>query len=331
MTRKLATIRQISEIRLIPNADALELAIVDGWQAVVKKDEYQVGNLVVYCEIDSLLPIKPEYEFLRKSCYRKMADGTEGFRIKTIKLRGQLSQGLVLPLPFNSNLEIGQDMTEELGITKYDVALPVVGTSSASGTFPSFIPKTDEERIQNLSSMLSQWQQRSWTVTEKLDGTSFTAFNYNDQFGVCSRNWELNEDSSSIYWKIAKCYNLQELLEGMNLAIQGEIIAPGIQGNKYKVEQPELCVFNIYDISKGEYVDITKAQLWTQANGLKFVPVLNSIFSLPDTIEEILAYAEGKSQLQPTTEREGVVFVTDDGGERISFKAISNKFLLKED
>jgi len=331
MTRKLATIRQISEIRLIPNADALELAIVDGWQAVVKKDEYQVGNLVVYCEIDSLLPIKPEYEFLRKSCYRKMADGTEGFRIKTIKLRGQLSQGLVLPLPFNSNLEIGQDVTEDLGITKYEVTLPVVGTSSASGTFPSFIPKTDEERIQNLSSMLSQWQQRSWTVTEKLDGTSFTAFNYNDQFGVCSRNWELNEDESSIYWKIAKRYNLQELLEGMNLAIQGEIVAPGIQGNKYKVEQPELCVFNIYDISKGEYVDITKAQLWTQANGLKFVPVLNSIFSLPDTIEEILAYAEGKSQLQPTTEREGVVFVTDDGGERISFKAISNKFLLKED
>jgi len=331
MTRKLATIRQISEIRLIPNADALELAIVDGWQAVVKKDEYQVGNLVVYCEIDSLLPIRPEYEFLRKSCYRKMADGTEGFRIKTIKLRGQLSQGLVLPLPFNSNLEIGQDVTEDLGITKYEVTLPVVGTSSASGTFPSFIPKTDEERIQNLSSMLSQWQQRSWTVTEKLDGTSFTAFNYNDQFGVCSRNWELNEDESSIYWKIAKRYNLQELLEGMNLAIQGEIVAPGIQGNKYKVEQPELCVFNIYDISKGEYVDITKAQLWTQANGLKFVPVLNSIFSLPDTIEEILAYAEGKSQLQPTTEREGVVFVTDDGGERISFKAISNKFLLKED
>jgi RNA ligase (TIGR02306 family) len=304
---------------------------------VVKKGEYEEGQYVVYCEIDSFLPIKSEYEFLRKSSYRKMADGTEGFRIRTVKLRGQLSQGLVLPLPYDSDFDIGQDMTEYLNITKYEVTLGCnkagsgMGRSIAKGNFPFFVPKTDEERIQNLKSYLPLLQKRTWTITEKLDGTSFTAFNYNDEFGVCSRNLQLLEDESSIYWKVAKQCGLQELLEGMNLSVQGEIIAPGIQGNKYKLEQPELYVFNVYDITKGEYVDVEKARMWTQANGLKFVPILNSIVSLPSTIDEILAYAEGKSQLNATTEREGVVFVTNDNNRRISFKAISNKFLLKEE
>ncbi len=341
--RKLATVRQITEIRPIANADALELAIVDGWQAVVKKGEYEAGDLVVYCEIDSFLPVKPEYEFLRKSCYRKMADGTEGFRIKTMKLRGQLSQGLVLPLfsvPIGERIDAGLDVTEALGITKYEAPLPCdksgtsLGRSIAKGYFPFFVPKTDEERIQNLSSYLPMLQQRTWTVTEKLDGTSFTAFNYNDEFGVCSRNLQLLEDKSSIYWKVAKRYNLQELLEGMNLAIQGEIIAPEIQGNKYNLyryAQPKLYVFNIYDIDAGQYWDVTKAKSWCDTHNLQFVPIIHTSYTLPDTMEEILTNAEGKSRICPTTEREGLVFVTDDGDRRMSFKAISNKWLLKED
>jgi RNA ligase (TIGR02306 family) len=287
-----------------------------------------------------------------------MADGSEGFRIKTMKLRGQLSQGLVLPLPYDSNRDIGQDLTEEFGITKFEVALGCnkagsgMGRSIAKGNFPFFVPKTDEERIQNLKSYLPMLQQRSWTVTEKLDGTSFTAFNYNGEFGVCSRNLQLLEDESSIYWKVAKFYGMQELLAPTEYAVQGEILAPGIQGNKYKLEQPELYVFNVYDISKGEYLDVTKAQLWCTKVGLRFVPVLNSIVSLPDTIEEMLADAEGKSKVNNTTEREGLVYITDDNSRvadvdlerspkilvgatgvdrRMSFKAISNKFLLKED
>jgi len=331
MTRKLATIRQISEIRPIPNADALELAIVDGWQAVVKKGEYEAGDLVVYCEIDSFLPIKPEYEFLRKSCYRKMASGNEGFRIKTMKLRGQLSQGLVLPLPYDSNRDIGQDVTEELGITKFEVAIPVFGTSSAKAPFPSFIPKTDEERIQNLSSRFSKLQQRLWTITEKLDGTSFTCYSYEGDFGVCSRNWELNEEESSVYWKIARQYNLQEQLKEYNLAIQGEIVAPGIQGNKYKLEQPELYVFNVYYINTSEYVKPSDAQDFCRKLGLKYVPVIAEDFEFYCGIDGLLKFAEGKSQLNPATEREGLVFASNDDCERISFKAISNKFLLKED
>lgn len=331
--RKLATVRQISEIRPIAKADQLELAIIEGWQAVVKKGEYKPEDLVVYCEIDSFLPVKPEYEFLRKSCYRKMADGTEGFRIKTMKLRGELSQGLVLP---NEGYELGQDVTKELGITKYEATLPTdksgsgLGRNNFKARFPSFIPKTDEERIQNLKSQLAQFQERTWCVTEKLDGTSFT-FTAWEEVRVCSRNWELHEDESSVYWQIANRYNLPLRLKIYPVAIQGEIVGPGIQGNKYKLEEPELYVFNVYDIVSHEYMEQWEAKTWCQVWGLKFVPMLQWNYELPNSIEEILAYAEGKSELEPSTEREGVVFSTDDGGQRISFKAISNKFLLKED
>ncbi len=99
MERKLASIRQISQLEPIEGADKIELATVDNWKVVVAKDVgHKVGDLVVYCEIDSFLPVKPEYEWLRKSSYKKLSDGTEGFRIKTVKLRSQLSQGLILPL-----------------------------------------------------------------------------------------------------------------------------------------------------------------------------------------------------------------------------------------
>jgi RNA ligase (TIGR02306 family) len=153
MQRKLASIRQISEIREIPGADAIELAIVDGWQVVVAKNvNHKVGNYVVYCEIDSFLPIKPEFEFLRKSSYKKMGD-QEGFRLRTIRLRGVLSQGLILPLdeviPFPNNLdymEVGKDVTELLEIKKYEPPVPAELAGKVKGMFPSFIPKTDEER-----------------------------------------------------------------------------------------------------------------------------------------------------------------------------------------
>ena len=102
--RKLATIQKIKEILPIEGADAIELAIVNGWKVVVGKNvEHKEGDYVIYCEIDSFLPIKEEFEFLRKSSYKKMADGTEGFRLRTIKLRGQVSQGLIIPINVQLN------------------------------------------------------------------------------------------------------------------------------------------------------------------------------------------------------------------------------------
>lgn len=196
--------------------------------------------------------------------------------------------------------------------------------------FPWFVPKTDEERIQNLTTSLPDLKNRSFCVTEKLDGTSFTAFMHRGEFGVCSRNCRLEDSPSSIYWQVARAYNLEEKLGRQNLAIQGEIVAPKVQGNKYKRQMPELYVFRVYNIDADEFLPPDKLPSFCYIYQLQHVPVINTIVSLPDTVDEILRYAEGKSAICPTTEREGVVFVSDDGGERVSFKAISNKFLLKE-
>jgi RNA ligase (TIGR02306 family) len=125
MERKLASIQVIRDIRPIEGADAIELAIINNWQVVVAKNVgHQIGDHVVYCEIDSFLPIQEEFEFLRKSSYKKMAD-REGFRLKTIKLRGQVSQGLILPMSvfgdFGWTAYEGLDVTERLGIIKYEL------------------------------------------------------------------------------------------------------------------------------------------------------------------------------------------------------------------
>lgn len=149
MERKLASVRKISELRQIEGADNIELAIVDGWQVVVAKNvEHKVGDFIVYCEIDSFLPIKEEFEFLRKSSYRKSSEA-EGFRLRTAKMRGQISQGLILPISVlgsEISLEEGMDVTEMLGIVKYETPISPELSGLAKGMFPSFIPKTDEER-----------------------------------------------------------------------------------------------------------------------------------------------------------------------------------------
>ena len=198
--RKLASIRQIAEIKPHTNADALELAIVDGWQCVVKKGEVRPGDFVVYFEVDSVLPINPLFEFLRKSCYVKKdwLPAGEGFRLKTIKLRGEISQGLVLPLetvfPTATGLPVlGQDVTEILGVVKWDPPMPAQLQGLARGVFPSFIQKTDQERIQNVwEEVKEKYDDVTFEVTIKLDGSSCTYYHNEGDVGVCSRNLNLN-------------------------------------------------------------------------------------------------------------------------------------------
>jgi tRNA-binding EMAP/Myf-like protein len=157
MERKLASIRTITDIQPIPNADSIEVVSIGGWKVVSKKGEYNVGDMCVYCEIDSFLPVLPQYEFLRKSSYKKMSDGTEGFRLKTIKLRGQVSQGLVLPisiLPEGKTLFEGMDVTDVLSITKYEPPIPASLSGQVKGHFPSFLQKTDEERCLSFETLI---------------------------------------------------------------------------------------------------------------------------------------------------------------------------------
>jgi len=225
MERKLASVRVINDIQKIPEADMIELAIVDGWKVVVAKNVgHKIGDMVIYCEIDSFLPIKEEFEFLRKSSYKKMGD-QEGFRLKTIKLRGQVSQGLILPIsvlnPTDTNIYVtpfeGLDVTEMLGIVKYEPPIPAELAGKVKGLFPSFIRKTDEERIQNLASEYELFKTQNkegmkFYVTEKLDGSSATYYFKDGIFGVCSRNLELLETEGNTFWKVARELMLKEKL-----------------------------------------------------------------------------------------------------------------------
>jgi RNA ligase (TIGR02306 family) len=340
MERKLASIRIISDIQPIEGADMIELSIVDGWKVVVAKNVgHKVGDMVIYCEIDSFLPIKDEFEFLRKTSYKKMSDGMEGFRLKTIKMRGQVSQGLILPMSVveytNVQFEVGMDVTNLLGITKYEPPIPAELSGKVKGLFPSFLRKTDEERVQNLTKEYEEWRHQSkhrFYVTEKLDGSSATYYIKDGEFGVCSRNLELLETERNTFWNVARDLKLEEKLRefGRNLCIQGELIGEGIQGNPYKIKGHTVRFFNVFDIDSRTYYGLPMF-LATMQHGLKLetVPLLTNLtMELPQTIDECLAFAEGKSQLNSNTEREGVVIRSMDG--TISFKAISNKFLLEE-
>ena len=335
MERKLASIKVINDIQKIPEADKIELATIDGWKVVVAKEVgHKVGDMVVYCEIDSYLPVRDEFEFLRKSSYKKMSDGTEGFRLKTVRLRGQVSQGLILPLSLisytNVQFEVGMDVTNLLGIVKYEPPIPAELAGKVKGLFPSFIRKTDEERIQNLSSEYDELKNHTYYVTEKLDGSSATFYIKDGEFGVCSRNLELLETEGNTFWKVARELDLENKMKslGKNISIQSELIGESVQGNPYKIKGQTIRCFNLFNIDTQEYSSLTDFKDTVEMLGLKTVPVLDTNFKLPNTIDELLKFADSKSELNINYDREGIVIRTLD--RKISFKVISNKFLLNE-
>jgi len=338
LERKLATIVRIADIQPILGADAIEVATVKGWKVVVKKNEYKLDDMAVYYEIDSFLPIKPEFEFLRKSSYKRLSNGDEGFRLKTIRLRGQISQGLLTKVPEGIlNPKVGDNLTEALDIVKYEPPIPAQLAGLVKGLFPSFIPKTDEIRIQNFEAdtgfKVEEIGGQKVYITEKLDGTSFTAYFRNGEFGVCSRNLELKETKENAHWIAATKMNLREKMDtfGKNIAIQGELIGPGIQGNPYRLKDTEVRFFTAYDIDKSRRMAFDELEWILNKFDLKMVPVVAYPHSLPteNLIDNMLTYADAKSQLCNTTDREGVVV---RGLERdFSFKAISNTFLLKSE
>ena len=332
MSRKMASVRKIVDIQPIPGADAIEVATVGGWRVVIKKGEFTVGDLAVYIEVDGFVPheLAP---FLSKGGEPREYNGVKGERLRTVRLRGQVSQGLLLPLePTCANIESrlfeGLDVSAPLNIQKWEAPVPANLAGDVRGAFPSFIPKTDQERIQNLTQELDTWRDLKWEVTEKLDGSSMTVYHKDGDFGVCSRNWNLTESESNSLWQQARLYNLPEVLarEG-NYAVQGEIIGEGIQGNPYRIRGQDFFVYDVFDINEQRYLSPDERIAFVERNGLKHVPVLLRNFDdLTAGVEGILMSAEGKSQLNKDTEREGLVFKS---GGVVSFKAISNKFLLK--
>lgn len=332
--RKLASLVYITDIQPIEGADNIELALVKGWQVVVRKNQFQIDDEAVYFEIDSMLPICEDYEFLRKSSYKKMSDGSEGFRLKTIKLRGQYSQGLLDNYNPKKHgvFEEGRDLTETLGVFKYEPPIPAERAGKVAGNFPTgIVPKTDETRIQNLVSEYENLQNRTYYVTEKLDGTSVTYFFKDGKFGVCSRNWELLEEEGNTLWKVARELKIEEILAALpsNFAIQGELIGEGIQKNSYKMRGQTIRFFNAYNIDTKKRLNPKEFEKFFSQVGLQTVPIVGTVPGLP-SISDLITYADGQSILNPATQREGIVYRDVTNGD-ISFKVISNKWLLKNE
>lgn len=358
--RKLACIKAVGQIIPIEGRDKIELAMIDGWRVIVKKDEFAPGDLCVYIEIDSVLPEKEEFEFLR----------SKSFRIKTMKMAGVVSQGICFPLSIlpKGNYKLEQDVTDIVGVKQYEPTMDVERTvkekratsakypkwlmkfrpfrdwlykrdhREAKG-FPTYISKTDETRIQNVPWMLQN--KAPFIATEKIDGQSGTFalvkkrkwFKETYEYIVCSRNLRLwNKDTSS-YWSVSNRYDVRSILEGLLgytglewVAIQGECVAPNVQGNKYKVTEPDLYVFNV--IFPTGRIGSLDAKAIVESAGMKFVPIIDASVVLPDTVQQVLEYAHGQSAIGDTL-REGIVFRSQDGKQ--SFKAVDPLFLLKYD
>ena len=338
MTRKMATIRRIDELNPIEGADKIEVATVGGWKVVCQKGLYTVGDLAVYCEIDSFIPTAIAPFLTRDGHYPKTYEGVEGERLKTVKLRGQISQGLLLPLKemygalrgLNDHFD-GQDVSENLGIVKYEPPVSAQLAGISKGSFPSQIPKTDQERCQNLKREIAGSIGTAFEVTEKLDGSSMTVYLLDGVFGVCSRNLDLKESEGNTFWKAARELDLETKMRDVadNFAIQGELIGEGIQKNIYGIKGHEFHVYDMYDILVGAYMPPPQVSNNCEKFGLHHCPVLddNCILTEYDTVDRLLELAEGKSRLNSKVDREGLVFKAVNGG--FSFKAISNKFLMK--
>jgi len=356
--RKLATIREVKDIREIPGADRIQLAIVDGWECVIKKNEVKTGDHIIYIEIDSILPEKPEFEFLRP----------RNFRIKTIKLRGQISQGLVLPISYlgkKKKYNLGEDVTSEMGIKKYDpeiikekeIRLPKAKNrlerwlmkfewycnwkkrkiAKKQKPFPSWISKTNETRIQNLVKDFEKAVKDGvvFFVTEKLDGQSFTTYiNKQSTIGICSRNLEVSKADDSNYASIFSSCKLEKImielkkkLSAKTIILQGEICGPGIQSNKYKLSKLELFIFNF--IIDGKIKNYIQMKEILEPMGLQLVPLLETNFSLLPTISDMVNYSKGFSSILPTQKREGLVIRNYEYD--FSVKIINPEFSLEED
>lgn len=364
--RKLVTLRTINALDPIEGADVIEVATIDGWKVVVKKGEFKVGDPCLYFEIDSFLPPgNPAWQFLIDKQPRTF-DGVVGHRLRTVKLRGQISQGFVihprqyykdfgypiLELLEDLTVRLGKDaaleeirnldLTEMLGVVKWDPPVPAELAGQVEGFFPGWMKKTDQERCQNLlKEIFVDNVDAEYEVSLKLDGTSVTYYHRDGKVGVCSRNLEykINEENAgNTMIRILQESGLDTILPKFgNIAIQGELMGPGIQGNREKLAKHRFYIFDIQNLDTGEYVghderaEVFEA-IWAVCLGdlIGMVPIYHVGVALNElgifNVDQLLAFAEGPSITHPV--REGLVFKRMDG--KFSFKAISNSFLAKE-
>jgi len=335
MHRALASIARITELSPIAGADRIELARVAGWQCVVKKGEFQPGELAVYLEIDAVPPDREAFAWLWQPKGQTGVARPDTFRIRTLRLRGTLSQGLLMPLAQAglSGVREGDDVTEQLAVTKYEPPAPS-GMGDWRAGFPSLVPKTDEMRVQAVPQVLEELRGHPFVATVKMDGTSSTFVMVDGSLHACGRNHSVAE-GENLYWYVAKKHRLADVLAGSSLAIQGEIVGPGVQKNPVGLKDKSLFVFNLYDTRTGEHLGDAAMRDFCARHALTPVPVAFEGARFDETVDSLLAKAEGTYE-GTKNQREGIVLRPVTAmrstvlGGRLSFKAISNRYLLDE-
>jgi RNA ligase (TIGR02306 family) len=317
MTDKLAYVGKVISLDSIEGADRIESATVvcgEGgkWCGIVQKGIHSKGGLCVVYLPDSIILESEELSFMEKF----------NWRVRMCRFRGAKSEVLITEMHFGWIDIVGTDVTQRLGVTKYEKILPAHLNGVALGDFPGFIPKTDEPNWQREPSLVKAMKGQPFYVTMKIDGSSTTAFKYNGEFGLCSRNLQLKESDSNGYWSMAKKYNLPEnLME--SIAIQWETAGPGIQGNPMQLKEISAFVFSGYNIEERRYLDLHELVYLCIKLGMPMAEILRmgsnfnyrDIGSLGDTW-----YSDG-------IPCEGVVVRTQnnigDTGRPISFKVIN--------
>lgn len=347
MSRKLASIQRIWKIEPIEGADRIELAYVLGWKCVVNKGQFQPMCAAVYFEIDSFLPIRPEYEFMRASSYKKNDIVGEGFRLRTMTFRGQVSQGLLLPVSLfpeiPADADIGTDVTECLGVKKWEIEERATTGGTVIGNLPRDIPHTDETRVQAAPELIQAFAGLEYYISTKMDGSSHSLGIDEDGFHVTGHNYEYKDDGSSAFYNLVKARGYQEKLETFakengltTLTVQGELCAPGIQNNRLKLQKPEWYVFTVME--NGVRVGLNRMLEICKALDFTTVPIEEVDSDLPakyPTVEALLLRADGT--YPNGGKKEGIVIrptepvFSDLIGAELSMKVVSNKYLLKND
>lgn len=345
--RKLASIQRIWAIEPIEGADKIELARVLGWQCVVNKGQFQPMDTAVYFEIDSFLPVRPAFEFLRSSSYKNTNIMGEGFRLRTMRFRGQVSQGLLLPVESFPEIpdgwEIGADVTEILGVKKWEIEERASTGGTVFGDLPSFIPHTDETRVQAEPSLIEAFAGLEYYISTKMDGSSHSIGVDGDGFHVTGHNYEYKDDGVSSFYELVKSRGYREKVESFvndnrlsTLAIQGELCAPGIQQNRLKLARPEWYVFSVYE--NGRRAGLNRMLEICKALGMESVPIEEIDTDLPSkypTVEALLARADG--EYPKGGKKEGIVIRPTEPvfspiiSGSLSMKVVNNKYLIKND
>lgn len=286
------------------------------WRGVVRKAECDIGLLVTVYLPDAFITESHALE------YGMGFMSSTNYRVKMRRFRGSPSEVVIMPLQIAGG-EVGFDCTEMLGVTKYHKPVPANLQGKAKGEFPGFIPKTDEPNYQNSEGQegIARLIGQPFYITEKADGSSTTAFKYKGQFGICSRNWELERDENIGYWKVAIQHQLEDRLpEG--IALQWETCGPKIQSNPMGFTEIVGLAFSAYNIEERRYLDMW--EFIDLCTSIKFpmVPiiVMDESFS-PDGLE-----TRGEGKYKNGKEREGVVVRSKEnlyGHKPVSFKVIN--------